>query len=334
MLNAAIIGFGGIAQLHKNAYHQLEKDGLVRLVAACDVRKEAFTEHTKTNLGSVEHHTDESIRFYTDLEEMLAKETLDYVDICVPTYLHKDLAVKMLGLGYNVLSEKPMALTSQDCRELLMAEKASGKHYMIGQVLRFFPQYRYLKKCIDDQPYGKVLAAFFSRNSAQPTWGFEHWYLDYNRCGGAILDIHIHDVDMVRYLFGEPQAVSCRAANAKTKYDICQTSFYYPNGIPVMAKGCWTPGKIPFSAYYKVDFERATLIYESGKVTVYPEDGDPFVVETDGYDGFTGEIAYFAKVVAGKIQNGRNPASSAAKTVALIEKMMESADQNGAIVEL
>lgn len=327
MLKAAIIGFGGIAQAHKNGYITLEKEGKVRLVAACDIRKEAFESVAEINLKS---DTTQKADFhcYTDLEEMLAKETLDFVDICVPSYLHKELAVKMLNRGYNVLCEKPMALNSADCKEMLEAEKKSGKHFMIAQCLRFSPEYEYLKACIDDGRYGKVLGAFFNRNSAQPMWGFENWYLDYNRCGGAITDIHIHDIDMVRYLFGEPEAVSCRATDCKTKYDIVQTALYYGN-TPITANGCWTAGKIRFAASYKVDFETASILYEGGKVTVYPEKGDAFQPELIGHDGYTGEIAYFCDIVEGKIKNKKNPASSAANTIRLIETMKQSADEGG-----
>ena len=329
MLNAAIIGFGGIAKAHKKGYDKLENEGKVKLVAVCDIREEAFKSSVATNIDSaaVEAGT---YNCYTDIEEMLAKEKIDFLDICVPSFLHCEIAVDMLGKGYNVLCEKPMALNSKDCEEMLEAERKSGKHFMIAQCLRFFPEYEYLKDCIDNGRFGKVLGALFNRNSAQPTWGWQNWYLDYERCGGAITDIHIHDIDMVRYLFGEPDSVSCRASDCKTKYDIIQTTLYYGK-TPISANGCWTAGRIKFSASYKVDFEKATVIYENGKVTVYTDDPEqtPFTPELKGYDGYTGEISYFCDIVSARISNTKNPASSAAKTIALIEAMKQSADMGG-----
>lgn len=329
MLKAAIIGFGGIANAHKNGYTKLEAEGKVKLVAVCDISKEAFEKKVKINIDSGDSTQAVLFNCYTDLEEMLANEELDFVDICTPSCLHRELSVKMLEKGYNVLCEKPMALTSADCEAMLEAEKKSGKHFMIAQCLRFFPEYEFLKNCIDDGRYGKVLGAFFNRNSAQPLWGWEGWYRDYERCGGAITDIHIHDIDMVRYLFGEPEAVSCRASDCMTKYDIVQTSLYY-GGLPVSANGCWTAGRIRFSASYKVDFEKATVIYEGGAVNVYTdENGTPIKPELTGHDGYTGEIAYFCDIVEGKTKNTRNPASSAANTVRLVEAMKKSSDMNG-----
>ena len=327
MLNAAIIGFGGIAKVHKKGYDNLEKQGKIKLVAVCDIREAAFESNVAINIDSEAIGTG-AYNCYTDIEEMLDKEKIDILDVCVPSFLHREIAVAMLERGYNVLCENPMSLCSEDCEKMLEAEKASGKHFMIAQCLRFFKEYEYLKKCIDDNTYGKVLGAFFSRNSAQPTWGWENWFMDYERCGGAIMDIHIHDIDIVRYLFGEPEAVSCRASDCKTKYDIVQTSLYYGN-IPVTANGCWTAGKIRFSASYKVDFEKASVLYENGKVTVYPEEGEPFAPQLEGQDGYTEEISYFCDVVEGKIQNIKNPASSAAKSVKLVEAMKQSADNGG-----
>ena len=99
--------------------------------------------------------------------------------------------------GYDNLEKEGKVKLVAVCEKMLEAEKSSGKHFMIAQCLRFFEGYVYLKECIDDGRYGKVLGAFFERNSAQPTWGWENWFMDYERCGGAIMDIHIHDIDIV-----------------------------------------------------------------------------------------------------------------------------------------
>ena len=112
------------------------------------------------------------------------------------------------------------------------------------------------------------------------------------------------------------------------RYDIVQTALYYGN-TPITANGCWTAGRIKFAASYKVDFEKASILYEGGKVTVYPEEGDAFQPELTGHDGYTGEIAYFCDIVEGKVKNEKNPASSAAKTIKLIEAMKRIADDGG-----
>ena len=329
MLQAAIIGFGGIAQTHKSGYAKLEQEGKVRLVAACDIRKEAFEKAVEINIKSDTPDKANNFHTYTDLEKMLANEQIDYIDICLPTFLHKEYAIRMMERGYHVLCEKPMSLTFEACGEMLEAEKRTGKHLMIAQCLRFFPDYEYLKECMTDHRFGKVLSAQFSRVSPPPVWGWENWFMDGSRSGGCITDMHIHDIDVVRYLFGEPEAVSCRAGHSVSRYDTVQTALFY-GGTPVTAIGDWTLSKIPFRASYRVDFEAATVVMEGGKVTVYPKgEKEPFAPELKKSDGYTAEISYFCDMILGKTENTKNPAVSAARSIRLIETMKQSADQNG-----
>ena len=332
MLNAGLIGFGGITNAHIQGYTTLEKFGKVRLVCAYDIEPDAFTKKKAINIEVSENTSDRAIHFYTDLDEMLANENLDFVDICVPTFKHKELSTLLLKRGYNVLCEKPMSLTFADCKEMIAAANESGKELMIAQCLRFFPEFEYIKESIDDGRYGKVISAFFSRLSPPPTWGWKNWFMNYEFSGGCITDLHIHDIDVARYLFGEPDAVSCRAIDECSRYAAAQTSLIYGN-IPVSAIGDWTRTGVPFTADCNVAFENATITYTGGVLTVYPKDNSaPFSPEIRKIDGYTGEIEYFCEVVNGNIKNTRNPATSAALTVKLIELMKQSADNGGAIL--
>ena len=332
MLNVVIVGFGGIARSHKKGYEILEKVGKARLAAVCDVRSEVFDQEIEINLTLERTDTVSAYNCYTNLDEMLKKEQIDFVDICLPSYLHREYAVKLMEKGYHVLCEKPMALNHEDCVAMLEAERKSGKRFMIAQVLRFFCEYEYLKTCIAENTFGKPLSASFYRFSRPPVWGWENWFMDYDKSGGGITDLHIHDVDIVRYLFGEPKSVSCRVVDTCTRYDIIQTAFYY-NDLIVSAQGAWASKQTKFSAGYRVDFENAAVVYENGTVTVYPnDDRTPFSPDLVGWDGYTNEIAYFSDLVTGTIENKKNTSSSAAQTIRLIETMKQSADQNGQIL--
>ena len=141
MIRAAMIGFGGIAQSHKNSYLSLEKRGIpVKLVAICDIDPKAFERRMKINIDTGESTLGGDFHTYTDLEEMLANEQIDLIDICLPTPLHAEYAIKMLERGYHVQSEKPMSLTEDECRKMIEARDRSGKQLMIGQCLRFYRQ--------------------------------------------------------------------------------------------------------------------------------------------------------------------------------------------------
>ncbi len=332
MLKAGLIGFGGITKAHRVGYKRLEELGKVKLTCAYDIEPDAFAKKVATNLDNVNNTTCADIRFYTDLDEMLQTEALDFVDICVPTFKHKELSVLLLKRGYNVLCEKPMALNFAQCNEMISAARESGKELMIAQCLRFYPEFEYIKSVIDAERYGKVLSASFYRLSPPPIWGWQNWFMDYERSGGCITDLHVHDIDIIRYLLGEPSAVSCRAIDECSRYAAAQTSLFYGN-TPISAIGDWTRTGVKFSAGCNISLEGATIIYDDGKLTVYPKDGaSPFSPDIRVLDGYTGEIEYFCSVVSGEIKNTRNPATSAALSVKLIEAMKQSADNGGVII--
>ena len=331
MLRAAIIGFGGIARTHRQGYANLKAQGKVELVCACDINPDAINRRIVINIDGENNELDENIRFYTDLDEMLGKEQLDFVDICAPSFLHAELTKRVLAYGIHVLCEKPMSLNFSECEEMIEAARDAGKELMIGQCLRFYPAFDYLREAIADGRFGKVTGAFFSRLSSPPVWGWENWFMNPERSGGCITDLHIHDVDLIRYLFGEPEAVSCRATTSICVNDTVHTSFFYGD-TPITAIGDWTLKGVPFQASCRIDFELATVTY-GPPLTVYPKNGGkPYDVELSGVNGYQGEIDYFCDVIQGKIKNEKNPATSAAATVRLVERMRESVNQGGKIL--
>ena len=329
MLKAALIGFGGIAKAHRTGYANLEERGIARLVAAFDIDPAAFERKITINIDSEAKPLEENIRFYTDLEELLAKEEIDFFDICVPTYVHAEYAVKLLRLGYHVLSEKPMALTYGDCERMVEAAKEGGRHLMIGQCLRFYPAFDYVKAAVDEHRFGDLLGGLFLRLSPLPTWGWQNWFADPARSGGGITDFHIHDVDIIRYLFGEPDAVSSRGTSSFSLYDTVHTALYYGN-VPITAVADWTHAGLPFQATCYLDFVDATLRFDGQALTVADKrSGSVTDVPLSGESGYYGEISYFCEVVSGRTQNTKNPAASAARSLDLIEQIRKSADAGG-----
>lgn len=334
MLRAALIGFGGISKSHRKGYINLKEKGIVELVCACDINPSAFNNQITINIDSEKTVLDERLNYYTDLDTMIEKEDFDFVDICVPTYLHAEMTQYLLKKGYHVLCEKPMALNYSDCEKMIETAKECNRELMIGQCLRFEPSYVFLKSAVVNETFGKVEAAYFSRLSGPPTWGYKNWFMKPELSGGCLTDMHIHDVDMVRHLFGEPKAVACKASTSVCVHDAVHTSFTVDCKIPITAVGDWTLSGTKFNASYRVNFEKATLICEGGALTVYPKSKeDPYRVKLSGPSGYQGEVEYFCNVIEGKTENTVNPASSAAKTIKLLEYMRESADDGGKVIE-
>lgn len=330
MYKVCLLGYGGIAQIHKNSYLGLEKAGRAKLVGICDIAPDAFTKNIAINISEGNSGNDEfPFNTYTDLDEMLAKEQPDVVDICLPTFLHKEKAVYLMRAGYHVFCEKPMALTYEDCKEMLAVSEETGKQIMIGQCLHFFAEYEYLRTLIADGRYGKPISGFFQRLSAPPLWSWENWYMDETRSGGCIQDLHIHDVDMTRYLFGNPTAVSCRTKDGYGKWDSAHSTLCYGDDFTVTVIGDWSLKNVPFESSYRVAFEKATIVDKNGDVTVYPAEGEAFKPDLTFVDGYAEEVGYFVEYLSGQNDGSRNQAGSAALTVKTIELLRESANQGG-----
>ena len=330
MIRIALLGFGGIAQAaHMPAYRLLEQQGKIKLVAACDVDPTRFTGDMEINIGASDDKLGADVKRYTDWKEMVENEQIDMVDICVPTFLHAELAIEMLGRGYHVLSEKPMSLHYADCVRMCEAAKAADRRLMIGQCLRFGNEYNFLKDAVENNTYGKPLSGTFRRLSGPPIWGWDNWFMDEKRSGGAILDLHIHDVDVIRYLFGEPTAISCDTQDVYSGKDIAHSRLYYPH-FSMLAIGDWSQQGLPFTADYRVAFEKAIVDYSAGNLTVYPREGEPYTPEDWQPNNFyTAEIEYFIDLLENGGDNTQNPPESAALSVKLIRALGACADAGG-----
>ena len=148
-LKAGLIGVGSMGRGHLDNYVKLLKeDSDIELVALCDIDEKKFTNYKADfNLGPVgeDGYDFDRFRLYTDLDDLLENESLDMVTIALPTYLHAWATVKCLDKGINVLCEKPMATTYEDCLRMIEASERNGKFLMIGQCLRFATPYLALK---------------------------------------------------------------------------------------------------------------------------------------------------------------------------------------------
>ena len=121
MLKIGLVGVGGISGAHIPAWNAMED---TTLTAICDIRPERMEPYPEP------HH-------YTSIDEMLEKEELDILDICLPTYLHVPTAVKAMKKGIHVLSEKPISLKEEDIElmtdKLLKGRKTEGNYVKLNR---------------------------------------------------------------------------------------------------------------------------------------------------------------------------------------------------------
>ncbi|WP_297065474.1 UDP-N-acetylglucosamine 3-dehydrogenase [Thermococcus sp.] len=194
MLRVGVVGVGMMGQHHVRVYSELAKEGKVELVGIADANFERAKELAR-KYGTIP---------YSDYRD-LAKENLDAVDIAVPTSLHREVALEFINRGTGVLVEKPIADTIENAEAIIKAAGEKGVTLMVGHIERFNPAVLKLKELIGRGELGKVVTI-----SAKRVGPMAKRIRDV----GIIIDLGVHDIDVISYLFGERvRTVYARAGN-------------------------------------------------------------------------------------------------------------------------
>ena len=264
MVRVGIIGLGMMGNTHLDVYAKRD-DVEVVAVADMDPRRLSGEEKAGGNIeGQAEGGFDinaKGLKKYDDGKKLIRNKNVDLVDICLPTPMHLDFARRALRSGKHVLVEKPVARTYRDAQKLAAVAEEVDSIAMCAMCMRFWPGWDWLKQAVDEQRYGKVQAATFRRVTNHPGGAF---YSDGDACGGALLDLHIHDTDFVQHLFGMPNSVMSRGYSKITnKVDHVVTQYEYDDVPLVTAEGGWAMSDgFGFSMTYCVNFERATAKFD------------------------------------------------------------------------
>jgi predicted dehydrogenase len=294
MLKVGLIGAGFMGAMHANCYKNIEG---AELCAIADIREEkakALAEGTNAVI-------------YGDGKDLIANADVDIIDICLPTFIHAEYACLAMEKVKYVFVEKPVALTNEDIDMLFKKQEETGAYVQVGQVIRFWDEYVALKDMIESGKYGKIINANFRRISPTPTWGWNDWLRKAEFSGGAAQDLHIHDIDFVLSLFGEPLAVSSVKNSEGETNSYVATLMKYKD-FPVSVEGTWNlPASYPFSASFRVMFEKAcvenapgtgfVLYTDEGKENIVIEKQDIGTSEAGGnisdLGGYYKELVYF-----------------------------------------
>jgi len=308
MINVGIVGLGFMAATHIKAYRQVPD---TRVMALCNPNGRHLNGDFTGVAGNVGDNAPvklepSSFQAYQDFAAMLANPEIQVVDICAPTMAHPELALAALEAGKHVICEKPLARTSALARAIVEGAANARGFFMPAMCLRFVPEWAWVKRAIDDQRFGKTLAARFRRVAEPPGWG-RHNFLNGERSGGALLDLHIHDTDFVQYCFGRPTTVystGCTVLSGAVDHVV--TQYQVASGAMVHAEGSWamTAG-FGFNMSYTVNFERATVDYDLARgadALRVCEAGQPArTLKLDEPDGYAGELRHFVEAIhAGK----------------------------------
>ena len=226
MIRVAIVGTGGISHAHINAY--LRFPDRCKIVALVDIIP-GKAQHVKEQYG-----LDADV--YEDHHDILKKD-IDLVDVCTPPFVHAEISINALQNGKNVICEKPMAASLEECDAMLRARDESGKKLSIIAQNRFRKPIRDLKALLESGIAGSVRHAqinsfWFRGHSYYDLWWRGTWEKE---GGGCTLNHAVHHIDMLGWMMGLPQRVTSILANTghdnAEVEDLSVSVFEYPGAL-------------------------------------------------------------------------------------------------------
>ena len=189
-LKFAVIGCGNIGKRH---IAELKRNPDVCIVSLCD-----------TDMGKIPEHEHTGIQLYKDYLTMLHETDAEVVSICTPHNLHAEMAVATADAGKHVLVEKPMALSSADCLQMIRAAENNRVHLNVVMQNRYNKPVLHAQRAIQDNWLGKIYLfqcnVLWSRNESY--YRDSEWRGKKSSEGGALFTQASHFVDMMCWLFG------------------------------------------------------------------------------------------------------------------------------------
>ncbi len=337
MTNVGVIGLGMMGGVHLGVYAARD-DANVVAVADSDPKRLSGQSQATGNIEGMEQGGIDfsTVKQYSEGLELISDPDVEAVDVCVPTPLHASLGRAAIEAGKHLLVEKPLARTSAEARELASLAKQSEKIAMPAMCMRFWPGWTWLKEAVDEGRYGRPLAATFRRLAPHPGGAF---YNSGQQCGGAILDLHIHDLDFIQHCFGTPTSVRSHGYSKITNAIDHAVTFCNYKGDQsrpplVMAEGGWAmAGGMSFQMQYTVNFERATAVFDVNadpQLTLYETGQKPRPIELPPGMGYQYMIQTFLQCVAEGRPPGVVTMDEAARSVELVEAAVRSIERDEA----
>ena len=331
MVRIGVVGMGFIGQQHFSTWANVE-GAQVAAVADKEVeRVAAAAAAIGGNIGEAPPLCLEGVQRFTSLDDMLAAGGIDAVDLCLPTPLHPALTEAAMTGGVHVICEKPMALTVAACDQMLASADKHGRMLFIAQCIRFWPEYEVLANMIRSGALGRLVSLKLTRVSAGPTWSQAGWLNDVSKSGGAMLDLHIHDVDFILSVLGMPKAVFSRAGAVTPgteKVDHVMTQYVYDNDAVILAEGGWgMPATYPFEMAFEALGEKGCLKFstsDSPMLCFMPFSGSASTPECRAATGYLQELEYFTQCLAANTPPTRVTAFEAREAVRLVHAEKES----------
>jgi predicted dehydrogenase len=187
-MKVAVIGGGSIGQDHLDALERIQEVEAVAVVELNEERGRQLSERY-------------GIRAYTDDIAMLEAEQPDIAIVALPHYLHVSAALRCISYGCHLMLEKPMALTVEECDQIIEAAERQGVILMIGHTMHYLPENLVAKEIVSRGELGKLVMVHDVRHLDYYPEGRPEWFLEKSKAGGGIItNLGSHSIDKIQWL--------------------------------------------------------------------------------------------------------------------------------------
>lgn len=330
MKNIGLVGLGFIGSMHLKAYHSFEN---CRVAAICTRSELEDKEITDLFNGT----------FVSDYDELLRRKDIDIIDICLPTFLHEEYIVKAARAGKHIICEKPLTLSLESAKRIFKEVQDHGVRLFVGHLLRFWPEYQTIKSYSESDQLKDIEIVHAQRLGQAPAWS--DWFQHPEKSGGALFDLHIHDIDFISYLLGEAESVY--AAGTKNKYGawdhIMSTLTFKNNRKAFVEASHRMPNGYPFTMLFRAQAAQGTLEYRvaagenieqiNHQQFVYYNDKTKSSIDIVDGDAFQNELSYFVQCLETNQENDVIPLEDVFYTLKLL-KAVEASLKTGQKISL
>lgn len=323
-MKIGILGAGMMGNAHIKGFRSLDRQN-AEYCSIFDVapqKREAFAGQY-------------GLKTYPDLDAMLTDGDLDVIDLCLPSFMHEEYALKIAAAGKHMLIEKPMAFTVESVKNIFDAARRHRVRVMAAQVIRFWPEYAKIKEMYDGGELGEVITAYAARLSQLASWS--EWYKQPQHSGEALLNLTLHDIDFLHCLIGKPESVySAGHKNESGSYNDVMNIFKFGNGVAAVVDGSsnMTPG-YPFTMRFRLLATKGTVEYTfvSGEnigpdsvssLMWYPKKGKNIRIDVPQEDPYGKEIQYFVDCILNGEETARVSEQSIVDVITTVTSAKES----------
>lgn len=221
----ALAGFGAWGKFHAQSIAENPHAKLVAITAPSQAtRNEAASLYPTCEI-------------FSDAIEMIETAQFDIIDIVTPSNTHRDIALAAINRGKHVLMEKPMAITLEDCQDIVNKAHAAGIQLAVGHELRLSSQWGQIKQIIDQGTIGQPQYVLVELLRKPYRFGASGWRYDHSRVGSWVLEEPIHFFDLARWYLessGDPIELyaygNSRDSQRPELFDNFSAMFKYANG--------------------------------------------------------------------------------------------------------